>query len=159
MKWMWRYDFVFFKDIADSLASELEVIVSIPVKGDVADQDVDTINNDNNLKEEIVRTCKMAVIKVEKGSVVLRLVPLTDDACGKLLDQKGQKVAEMLTVLLQHANLQKEIKGKIGVKILVSGKKTEGINFIEILGHLTGWAIAPRSIWYNLNGPFSQNRL
>ena len=122
------------------------MILSIPVEEDVVDQAVDTINNDNNLKEEIVRTCSMAVIKAEKGSVVLRMVPLTDDACGKLLDQKGQKVAEMLTVLLKHSNLQKEIKGKIGVKILLSGKKTEGINFIEILGNLTGWAIAPRSI-------------
>nr|XP_022322180.1 uncharacterized protein LOC111123845 isoform X1 [Crassostrea virginica] len=113
-------------DIADSLASELEVILSIPVEDDVVDQAVDTINNDNNLKEEIVGTCGMAVIKAEKGSVVLRLVPLTDDACGKLLDEKGQNVAKMLTVLLQHSNLQKEIKGKIGVKILLSGKKTEG---------------------------------
>ena len=104
--------------------------MSIPVEGDV-DQAVDTINNDNNLKEEIVRTCGMAVIKAEKGSVVLRLVPLTDDACGKLLDQKGQKVAEMLTVLLKHSNLQKEIKGIIGVKILLSGKKTEGINSLK----------------------------
>ena len=137
---------MFFEDIDGMLASQLEATISFPAEEDVVDQAVDNINNDNNLKEEIVRTCNMAVIKVEKGSVVLRLVPLTDDACGKLLDQKGQKVAEMLTVLLKHSNLQKEIKGKIGVKILLSGKKTEGINFIEILGHLTGWAIAPRSI-------------
>ena len=137
---------MFFEDIDGMLASQLEATISFPAEEDVVDQAVDIINNDNNLKEEIVRTCGIAVIKAEKGSVVLRLVPLTDDACGKLLDQKGQKVAEMLTVLLKHSNLQKEIKGKIGVKILLSGKKTEGINFIEILGHLTGWAIAPRSI-------------
>lgn len=137
---------IFFKDIENILAPHLEVILSIPVEEDVVDQAVDTINNDNNLKEEIVETCNMAVIKAEKGSVVLRLVPLTDDACGKLLDEKGQNVEKMLTVLLKHSTIQKLIKGKVGVKILVSGKKTEGINFIEILGHLTGWAIAPRSI-------------
>ena len=137
---------IFFKDIESILASDLEVILSIPVEEDDVDQAVDTINNDNNLQEEIVQTCSMAVIKAEKGSVVLRLVPLTDDACGKLLDEKGQNVKKMLTVLLKHSNIQKLIKGKVGVKILVSGKKTEGINFIEILGHLTGWAIAPRSI-------------
>lgn len=137
---------IFFKDIENILAPHLEVILSIPVEEDVVDQAVDTINNDNNLKEEIVKTCSMAVIKAEKGSVVLRLVPLTDDACGKLLDEKGQNVEKMLTVLLKHSTIQKLIKGKVVVKILVSGKKTEGINFIEILDHLTGWAIAPRSI-------------
>ena len=120
---------LFFFVIDIELSSKLEFILSIPVHGDSESiyEAVDRINNNVDLREGLVQSCHMDMVSANVGSVVLKLVPLTDDACRELLAEEGAKVKKMMKILLKHSNLRKEmIGGVIEVKVLISGNKAQG---------------------------------
>ncbi|XP_061164545.1 uncharacterized protein LOC133173581 [Saccostrea echinata] len=109
-------------------SSDVEMILSIPVEGEreVIQQAVDRINNDPQLKARVTETSHMKIDRAEVGSVILHLIPVTDDACHRFLDEKGKHLKKMVEKLLSAAGIKEEqIKGNISVKVFASEKAGE----------------------------------
>lgn len=113
---------------ATETASRFEVIVSIPVKGDEERirQAVEQLNIDPNFKAEVAEDSHMMVDKVEKGSVVLRLIAMTDNASERFLAKNGENVMKLVETFLKFSDLKEEmIKGNIKVTVLVPEEEIE----------------------------------
>lgn len=137
MFWLTKYKFIviwrtliwyfIFKDI--QAASGLEVVLSIPVQvvGDVErlQQRIDQLNIDPEFQAEVATTSHMMVGGISLGSVVLRLIALTDDACKMLFDENGKKMKTLIETLLRFSNIKEDmIKGNIKVKVSVPKEET-----------------------------------
>lgn len=104
------------------MASRLDVIVSIPVEGDEERirQAVEQLNIDSDFKAEIAEVSCMTVEKVDMGSVVLRLVAMTDNASERLLAENGENVKKLVETFLKFSDLKEDmIKGNIHVTVCV----------------------------------------
>lgn len=137
MFWLTKYKFIviwrtliqyfIFKDI--QAASGLELALSIPVQvvGDVErlQQTIDQLNIDPEFQAEVATTSHMMVGSISLGSVVLRLIALTDDACKMLFDENGKKMKTLIETLLRFSNIKEDmIKGNIKVKVSVPKEET-----------------------------------
>lgn len=104
------------------MASRLDVIVSIPVEGDEERirQAVEQLNIDSDFKAEIAEVSCMTVEKVDMGSVVLRLVAMTDNASERLLAENGENVKKLVETFLKFSDLKEDmIEGNIHVTVCV----------------------------------------
>lgn len=137
MFWLTKYKFIviwrtliqyfIFKDI--QAASGLELALSIPVQvvEDVErlQQTIDQLNIDPEFKAEVATTSHMMVESISLGSVVLRLIALTDDACKMLFDENGKKMKTLIETLLRFSNIKEDmIKGNIEVTVSVPEEET-----------------------------------
>lgn len=137
MFWLTKYKFIviwrtliryfIFKDI--QAASGLEVVLSIPVQvvGDVErlQQRIDQLNIDPEFQAEVATKSHMMVTSISLGSVVLRLIALTDDACKMLFDENGKKMKTLIETLLRFSNIKEDmIKGNIEVTVSVPEEET-----------------------------------
>lgn len=137
MFWLTKYKFIviwrtliqyfIFKDI--QAASGLELALSIPVQvvEDVErlQQTIDQLNIDPEFKAEVATTSHMMVKSISLGSVVLRLIALTDDACKMLFDENGKKMKTLIETLLRFSNIKEDmIKGNIEVTVSVPEEET-----------------------------------
>lgn len=123
----YHYTFFIFKEI--QAASGLEVEVSIPVQvvGDVEGlrQTIDQLNIDTDFQAEVAMASHMTVRSISLGSVVLRLIALTDDACKMLFDENGKKMKTLIETFLRFSNIKEDmIKGNIKVTVSVPEEET-----------------------------------
>lgn len=137
MFWLTKYKFIviwrtliqyfIFKDI--QAASGLELALSIPVQvvEDVErlQQTIDQLNIDPEFQAEVATTSHMMVGSISLGSVVLRLIALTDDACQMLFDDNGKKMKTLIETFLRFSNIKEDIiKGNIKVTVSVPEEET-----------------------------------
>lgn len=102
--------------------------MSIPVQGDVEriSQAVEKLNIDVDFKAETAEVTQMTVDRVEMGSVVLRLIAMTDNASERLLAKNGENVMKLVETFLKFSDLKEEmIKGNIKVTVLVPEEEIE----------------------------------
>lgn len=123
----YHYTFFILKEI--QAASGLEVDVSIPVQvvGGVEglQQTIDQLNNDTDFQAEVAMASHMTVGSISLGSVVLRLIALTDDACKMLFDENGKKMKTLIETFLRFSNIKEDmIKGNIKVTVSVPEEET-----------------------------------
>nr|XP_034301187.1 uncharacterized protein LOC105326615 isoform X2 [Crassostrea gigas] len=103
-------------------AAELDVIVSIPVEGDEERirRAVEQLQIDSNFKVEVAQVSHLMVESVDMGSVVLRLVAMTDYASERLLAENGENMKKLVETFLKFSDLKEDmIKGNIKVTVLV----------------------------------------
>ncbi|XP_065932831.1 uncharacterized protein [Magallana gigas] len=108
-------------------ASGLDVVVSIPVVGDEEGlkQTIDQLNIDTDFQAEVAMASHMTVGSISYGSVVIRLIALTDDACKMLFDENGKKMKTLIETFLRFSNIKEDmIKGKIKVTVSVPEEET-----------------------------------
>lgn len=103
--------------------------MSIPVQvvGDVErlQQRIDQLNIDPEFQAEVATKSHMMVTSISLGSVVLRLIALTDDACKMLFDENGEKMKTLIETLLRFSNIKEDmIKGNIEVTVSVPEEET-----------------------------------
>lgn len=103
--------------------------MSIPVQvvGDVErlQQTIDQLNIDPEFQAEVATTSHMMVRSISLGSVVLRLIALTDDACQMLFDDNGKKMKTLIETFLRFSNIKEDIiKGNIKVTVSVPEEET-----------------------------------
>lgn len=113
---------------ATETVSRVDMIVSIPVGGDVEriSQAVEQLNIDVDFKAETAEVTHMTVDRVEVGSVVLRLIAMTDNASERLLAKNGENVMKLVETFLKFSDLKEEmVKGNIKVTVLVPEEKIE----------------------------------
>nr|XP_034301175.1 uncharacterized protein LOC117681324 isoform X4 [Crassostrea gigas] len=108
-------------------ASGLDVLMSIPVQdGDVEElqQKIDQLNINPDFHAEVLSSHVM-VRSISLGSVVLRLIALTDDACQMLFDENGKKMKTLIETFLRFSNIKEDmIKGNIKVTVSVPEEET-----------------------------------
>ncbi|XP_056010525.1 uncharacterized protein LOC125681968 isoform X4 [Ostrea edulis] len=118
---------------------DLDMMVSIPFTGDerALQQVVDQIENDHDLRVLVAELSHLEIRKVQKGSVVLHLIPLTDDACVQFLDEKGKCLKQMVERLLIAGGIKEEmIKGNISVTVFVNEKENEAVKDKQSIGKM-----------------------
>lgn len=123
----YHYTFFIFKGI--QAASGLDVLLSIPVQvvGDVGrlQQTIDQLNIDHEFQAEVATTSHTMVRSISLGSVVLRLIALTDDACKMLFDENGKKMKTLIETFLRFSDIKEDmIKGNIKVTVSVPEEET-----------------------------------
>lgn len=124
-KWCW-YPVFYLKDVPG--VSGLKIILTIPVDGDESTirQAVNAINRDSFFRERIAETFHIEVVNVNIGCMVMRLRSLTDEACCRLLAQKGNNLTELIENFLHFSGLREVmIKGNIEVAVHVIGMEIE----------------------------------
>lgn len=88
-------------------------------------QAIDQLNIDPDFKAEVATTSHVMVESISLGSVVLRLIALTDDACKMLFDENGKTMKTLIETLLRFSNIKEDmIKGNIKVKVSVPKEET-----------------------------------
>lgn len=98
------------------------MIVSIPVEGDEERirRAVEKLKIDSNFKVEVAQVSHLMVESVDMGSVVLRLVAMTDYASERLLAENGENMKKLVETFLKFSDLKEDmIKGNIKVTVLV----------------------------------------
>jgi hypothetical protein len=119
--------FLFFTGIESR--SNVELVVSIPVEGDQAalQRIVDQLENNTDLKVELAQQTGLEIKSVELGSIVLRLIPLTDDACTRFLGEKGQHLKAVVEKLLIAGGMEEDMmKGNITVTVFATERENIG---------------------------------
>lgn len=117
--------------ISDDVRNELlEVQLTIESHdGSQVEQALQDIHSSSTgILEEAILHGQTDIVKVSKGSVVLQLRPLTDQAVQTLLNaRENNRLVEMIIGMLQKANIAKITDGTIPVEIKVQVKyaKTE----------------------------------
>lgn len=96
--------------------------------GSQVEQALQDINSSSTgILEEAISKAKMDIKEVSKGSVVLQLRPLTDQAVQTLLNAKeNNRLVEMIIGMLQKANITKitDWTTPVEIKVLVKYAKT-----------------------------------
>lgn len=88
-------------------------------------QTIDQLNIDPEFQTEVATTSHMMVGSISLGSVVLRLIALTDDACQMLFDDNGKKMKTLIETFLRFSNIKEDIiKGNIKVTVSVPEEET-----------------------------------
>lgn len=106
----------------------MEIILTIPVDGDESTihQAVDAINREFFFRELIAEDFHMEVVNARIGSVVMRLRPITDEACCRLFANNGNKLTELIEHFLHFSGMREHmIKGNIDVAVHVLGEQNE----------------------------------
>lgn len=106
----------------------MEIILTIPVDGDESTihQAVDAINREFFFRELIAEDFHMEVVNARIGSVVMRLRPITDEACCRLFANNGNKLTELIEHFLHFSGMREHmLKGNIDVAVHVLGEQNE----------------------------------
>ncbi|XP_052721737.1 uncharacterized protein LOC128192798 isoform X3 [Crassostrea angulata] len=104
-----------------------DILMSIPVQdGDVEElqQKIDQLIINPDFHAEVLSS-QVMVRSISLGSVVLRLIALTDDACQMLFDENGKKMKTLIETFLRFSNIKEDmIKGNIKVTVSVPEEET-----------------------------------
>lgn len=80
---------------------------------------VKVINTDSSLKIEVAQDTHMEVKEATTGSIVIHLCPLTDNAVHRFLGKDGSIIQNMIEKLFTSAGLDKLLKKRRELEIVV----------------------------------------
>lgn len=119
-KYMFNYRRVF---ISEDVQNELIEVKLTADHGSQGEQVLQNIHHSTGISEESISCGQMYVEKVSKGSVVLQLRPVTDQAVKTLLNaRENNRLVEMITGMLQKADIAKIMDGTMPFEITVQVK-------------------------------------
>lgn len=117
---MLSYRRVFISDDVQNESIEVKLKAD---HGSQGEQVLQNIHHSTGISEESIFCGQMYVEKVSKGSVVLQLRPVTDQAVKTLLNaRENNRLVEMITGMLQKADIAKIMDGTMPFEITVQVK-------------------------------------
>lgn len=109
-KYMFSYKRIIISDDVQNEPIDLKLIADHGSQGEQALQNI--LLSSTGISEESISCGQMYIEKVSKGSVVLQLRPVTDQAVKTLLNaRENNRLVEMITGMLQKSNIAKIMDG------------------------------------------------
>lgn len=106
---MFSYKRIIISDDVQNESIDLKLIID---HGSQGEQALQNILSSTGISEESISCGQMYIEKVSKGSVVLQLRPVTDQAVKTLLNaRENNNLVEMITGMLQKSNIAKIMDG------------------------------------------------
>lgn len=106
---MFSYKRIIISDDVQNESIDLKLIID---HGSQGEQALQNILSSTGISEESISCGQMYIEKVSKGSVVLQLRPVTDQAVKTLLNaRENNRLVEMITGMLQKSNIAKIMDG------------------------------------------------